>query len=120
MSGLRELGASYSDLVNLGDEIIGWLTAQIIAPWRPVKTAAFFRSPEGRLDRALVRWGCEHGDPRLWWTFDADRKACVVAVLASDGIDHLDKMKQNKQKKPGHETPQWMQAGSTNFMPDLD
>ena len=47
VAGLRELGASYSDLVNLGDEIIGWLTAQIIAPVEAgEKTAAFFARPK--------------------------------------------------------------------------
>lgn len=42
-AGLRELGAGYSDLVALGDEIAAWLTAQIIAPVEAgEKTAGFF------------------------------------------------------------------------------
>lgn len=46
-AGLRELGASYSDLVNLGDEIVAWLTAQILAPVEAgEKTAGFFARPK--------------------------------------------------------------------------
>lgn len=46
-AGLRELGASYSELVALGDEIVAWLTAQILAPVEAgEKTARFFARPK--------------------------------------------------------------------------
>lgn len=32
LSGLRELGAGYTDLVNLSDEIVSWLTENIVKP----------------------------------------------------------------------------------------
>jgi len=63
----------------------------------------------------------EHGDPLLWYTLDQHRKALALGWLSAAAKDRLDaQKKQKKQKKAGHETPQWMQAGSTNFMPDLD
>lgn len=47
VAGLRAIGAGYSDLVSLGDEIIEWLTAQIIAPVEAgEKTARFFARPK--------------------------------------------------------------------------
>jgi hypothetical protein len=47
VAGLRAIGAGYSDLVSLGDEIIGWLTVQIIAPVEAgEKTARFFARPK--------------------------------------------------------------------------
>ncbi len=48
LAGLRELGASYSELVSLGDEIVRWLTAQIIAPVEAAPgRAGFFAPPKG-------------------------------------------------------------------------
>lgn len=39
-----------------------------------------------------------HGDPRLWWTLDADRKACVIGALAADGLDAQAKSRKGKRQ----------------------
>ncbi len=47
VAGLRAIGANYSDLARLGDEIVIWLTAQILAPVEAgEKTAGFFAPPK--------------------------------------------------------------------------
>ena len=47
VAGLMDLGASYSELVNLGDEIVSWLTSEILAPVEAgEKTAGFFARPK--------------------------------------------------------------------------
>ena len=47
LAGLRELGASYSELVSLGDEIVSWLTSEILAPVEAApERARFFARPK--------------------------------------------------------------------------